>query len=803
MSGDVAWSIQMSGATPSDPDGLYGAAIFPSVPLAGNVARLVTPALDFGSVEEPVLHFSHKIESNSMWGSEPTLRDTLKLYYKSSQNADWQFIGKYTGTGTTAAWIEESVNLPGISNDYYLAFEAVSAIGTKALYLDDIRIDAAPGEGDEEPEDPVEAGSVSPYIEETFDGLVPEDWVLQGFVHFTSGSASGYGNSIPLRAMLHQNATQAYVQTCPVDMRSAPVISFWYKAMNQITVQGEGGYLVSAEEPTEADKIRYQVLVSNDSGHTWETIQEIAFGQHQVSGDFAQVRIDAAAYANDTCMIRFVFEPNLEIVTGTAQVNLYFDQVAVGTEMGKDLGIASLQGTQLSMPGDSLSFTVEVSNAGSEPQQDYSVRFVQDADGSETEIASETGIPIAKGQTVTYHFNARAAEEPGNLFYYAEVVLDESKTKASFAWNQALESFFDDMESYEAFTVDAIGDYTTMDLDGKETYFWNNVSAPNKNYVGSFMVVDPMQTEPAQEQSDAQAHSGGQYLACFDAVDAVNDDWLVLPGVKVVAGSVFGFFGKSLNSEYGYERFSVWASTTGADNPEDFVKISDGEYMEAADEWTEYSFDLSAYAGSVVYLAIRCVSANSFAFMVDDISVGVPAEAETKGGKALQSFNVFLDEDEVASGIAATEYLFEDLALDQTYTAGVQAVYTTGVSEVSTMVFTTGDVSAEVQDALHLWRNWESSSTTFSKISPVLAEERACVRISRVFLSVSCWSFCTIRFSSSIFCSNEEVSRWLSFCCFRNLLYRNAMQKMLAIRQSDMAPMRMFFLKAWSLYSSS
>lgn len=195
--------------------------------------------------------------------------------------------------------------------------------------------------------------------------------------------------------------------------------------MNQITVQGEGGYLVSAEEPTEADKIRYQVLVSNDSGHTWETIQEIAFGQHQASGDFAQVRIDAAAYANDTCMIRFVFEPNLEIVTGAAQVNLYFDQVTVGTEMGKDLGIASLQGTQLSMPGDSLSFTVEVSNAGSETQQEYSVRFVQeDADGSETEIASETGIPIAKGQTVTYHFNAMAAEEPGNLFYYAEVVLD-------------------------------------------------------------------------------------------------------------------------------------------------------------------------------------------------------------------------------------------------------------------------------------------------------------------------------------------------------------------------------------------
>lgn len=424
VSGEVAWGIQMSGATPSDPDGLYGAAIFPSVPLAGNVARLVTPALDFGSVEEPVLHFSHKIESNSLWGSEPTLRDTLKLYYKTSQGADWRFLGKYTGTGTTATWVEESVNLPESSNDYYVAFEAVSAIGSKAMYLDDIRVDAVSVEEPEEPE-PEVPSIVSPYIEETFDGLVPENWVLQGFVHFTSGATAGYGNSIPLRAMLHQNAKQAYVQTCPVDMRSAPIISFWYKAMNQITVQGEGGYPVSAEEPTEADKIRYQVLVSNDSGYTWETIQEIAFGQHQASGDFAQVRIDAAAYANDTCMIRFVFEPNLEIVTGAAQVNLYFDQVTVGTEMGKDLGIASLQGTQLSMPGDSLSFTVEVSNAGSEIQQEYSVRFVQkEAGGSETEIASETGIPIAKGQTVTYHFNAMAAEEPGDLFYYAEVVLD-------------------------------------------------------------------------------------------------------------------------------------------------------------------------------------------------------------------------------------------------------------------------------------------------------------------------------------------------------------------------------------------
>ena len=286
--------------------------------------------------------------------------------------------------------------------------------------------------------------------------------------------------------------------------------------------------------------------------------------------------------------------------------------------------------------------------------------------------------------------------------YNLAVKLDETKTTATFTWNQALESFFDDMESYEAFTVDEIGDYITVDLDGRQTYFWNNVMAPNKNYVGSFMVVAPLETDPAQTQSDAQPYSGEQYLACFDALNDTNDDWLILPGVKAVNGSVFSFYGKSLNSEYGYERFSVWVSTTGTNAPDGFVKISDGEYMEAADEWTKYSFDLSAYAGSTVYVAIRCVSANSFAFMVDDISVGVPVEEETKNGyKALQAFNVFLDEEELASGVMATEYLFEDLTLDKTYTAGVQAVYTTGVSEISTLVFVTGDVAAEVLDALH------------------------------------------------------------------------------------------------------
>ena len=43
--------------------------------------------------------------------------------------------------------------------------------------------------------------------------------------------------------------------------------------------------------------------------------------------------------------------------------------------------------------------------------------------------------------------------------------------------------------------------------------------------------------------------------------------------------------------------------------------------MEAPSEWTEFMYDLSAYDGQNVYIAIRCVSNDAFVFYVDNFNV--------------------------------------------------------------------------------------------------------------------------------------------------------------------------------------
>ncbi|HQB98537.1 MAG TPA: carboxypeptidase regulatory-like domain-containing protein, partial [Candidatus Cloacimonadota bacterium] len=65
----------------------------------------------------------------------------------------------------------------------------------------------------------------------------------------------------------------------------------------------------------------------------------------------------------------------------------------------------------------------------------------------------------------------------------------------------------------------------------------------------------------------------------------------------------------------------VGVSTTGTD-PADFTIISGTTYVEAPIVWTEYVYDLSAYAGQQIHVGLQCVSYDAFIFFVDDFYVG-------------------------------------------------------------------------------------------------------------------------------------------------------------------------------------
>lgn len=169
--------------------------------------------------------------------------------------------------------------------------------------------------------------------------------------------------------------------------------------------------------------------------------------------------------------------------------------------------------------------------------------------------------------------------------------------------------------------------WTVVDVDLLDTYGFTGTTFPHNYEPMAYIVFNPATTDPPMTgDPEIQPHSGLQFGACMASVPSGNqgnDDWFISPQVEIGTdskGAMFTFWAKSYTDQYGLERFNVAVSTTGND-PGDFTVISGPGYLEAPIVWTEYSFDLSAYAGQAIYIAIQCVSFDAFVFMIDDLVI--------------------------------------------------------------------------------------------------------------------------------------------------------------------------------------
>ena len=169
--------------------------------------------------------------------------------------------------------------------------------------------------------------------------------------------------------------------------------------------------------------------------------------------------------------------------------------------------------------------------------------------------------------------------------------------------------------------------WTVVDVDLLDTYGFVDYDFPHEFEPMAFIVFNPSTTTPPMTGDPAiQPHSGEQFGACMASVPSGsqgNDDWFMSDQIPIntdAEGASFTFWAKSYTDAYGLERFNVAVSTTGND-PSDFTVISGPGYIEADTAWTEYVFDLSAYAGQDIYVAIQCVSFDAFVFMIDDLVI--------------------------------------------------------------------------------------------------------------------------------------------------------------------------------------
>jgi hypothetical protein len=111
----------------------------------------------------------------------------------------------------------------------------------------------------------------------------------------------------------------------------------------------------------------------------------------------------------------------------------------------------------------------------------------------------------------------------------------------------------------------------------------------------------------------SKAHSGS-YAAYAQSDVNGNNDWLISPHITVSSGDIFAFYARAWVSS---ENFDVKVSTTGTS----YANFSTIATETVGVVYNRYEYNLDAYAGQQIYLAIRWTRDN-WAILIDDVTIG-------------------------------------------------------------------------------------------------------------------------------------------------------------------------------------
>ncbi|MDP8203695.1 MAG: choice-of-anchor J domain-containing protein, partial [Candidatus Tenebribacter mawsonii] len=147
-------------------------------------------------------------------------------------------------------------------------------------------------------------------------------------------------------------------------------------------------------------------------------------------------------------------------------------------------------------------------------------------------------------------------------------------------------------------------------------------------------------------QNTGYAHSGDWVAAAADNTYSNDDhEWLITPQVTIQSGDSFIFFARTW---YSTEDFNVKLSTSG--NAISDFDVTLESIVDIGADYIEYSYDLSSYSGSNIYLAIEWIQ-DTYCLLIDDVKVG-QAEPNDVGMVSIEipSAHEFLNSEIFPSG---------------------------------------------------------------------------------------------------------------------------------------------------------
>ena len=175
-----------------------------------------------------------------------------------------------------------------------------------------------------------------------------------------------------------------------------------------------------------------------------------------------------------------------------------------------------------------------------------------------------------------------------------------------------------DFEQTPDFSL-TFGDWSVIDGDGHGTYGITGYTFPHQAGPMAFMAFNPASTTPSMAGvAGIQPHGGNRFGACFSSNPPANNDWFISPRLQMTTDGSFSFWIKSMTDQYGLDSYTVSVSTTDKDTAS-FAVISGPQPLKSTTTWTKKVFNLSAYNGQLVYVAIHCISNDNFLLMIDDL----------------------------------------------------------------------------------------------------------------------------------------------------------------------------------------
>lgn len=218
----------------------------------------------------------------------------------------------------------------------------------------------------------------------------------------------------------------------------------------------------------------------------------------------------------------------------------------------------------------------------------------------------------------------------------------------------------ENFDSYTNFAITGFGGWTTLDLDGRNTYTGGTATAtwPNANLPQAFMIFNPSAagvtnnttaTLADDEVRNFDPHSGAKYAACWNAVPGngitANNDWLISPPVTLgTADNQLSLWVKSLSDTYGLEKYKIgiYVGTGNPTSSSNFTIITPGNYVTAPyTAWQQVTHNLDAYAGQTIRVGINCVSDDIYMLMVDDVRITTTSPLSVKEIRKEKSVNIY------------------------------------------------------------------------------------------------------------------------------------------------------------------